>query len=298
MHSVLLDKKQEFKSEIKWLRPSGDEYVSEVSISPILGASGEIIFFVGLARDITKLKDVDRMKTEFISLASHQLRTPLSTMSWYVEMLKGEELGKLNAEQMDLVKQIDDSTKRMIDLVGSLLNVSRLESGRIIIEPLRTDFKELSKGVLADLKSKITGKNIKVEEIYDKDLNVILDFRMIRNVVLNLLSNAVKYSPMGSTIKLKAYLKDDRLYCFVKDQGYGIPKKDYSKIFNKFFRASNITKYDTDGNGLGLYLCKSIITASGGEIWFESTLGEGTTFAFWIPMKGIPPKKGEVYLDS
>lgn len=296
---TILTEKKVFVGEFNNVRKNGEHYVAEVNVTPILDTSGEVLFFVGIERDVTRAKEVDRMKTEFISLASHQLRTPLSAIRWYVEMLLAGDAGKLSDPQKDFVLSIDKSTNRMIDLVNGLLNISRIESGRIIIDPKKIVFKELIMGVKEDIQVKLKEKEITLIVNMHEDLpKVNLDYKLIRNVFINLLTNAIKYSPPKTTVTILVSKKKDDIIVQISDEGFGIPESEQGKVFQKFFRAANAVKVETDGNGLGLYLVKAIIDSSGGKIWFKSVIGQGSTFWFSLPIKGVPAKKGEVTIDS
>jgi PAS domain S-box-containing protein len=296
---IISIQKQAYQGEFLNKRKNKETYYAEATVSPVLNESNEVLFYVGVERDVTKLKEVDRMKTEFISLASHQLRTPLSAIKWYLEMLLAGDAGKLTAQQEDFVSNINISNERMIDLVNALLNVSRIESGRIIIEPHPTNVNDLIEGVINEVNVRAREKKIKIVMSVQKGVPLVkMDPRLIRNALMNLLTNAVKYSPNNTEIAVKA-VKDKEFVIFeVTDHGYGIPKEDQEKVFSKFYRGKNIVKFDTNGNGIGLYLVKSIIKASGGDIWFESVVNHGSTFWFKIPIVGVPAKQGEVTLED
>lgn len=295
--TIKVDKKT-FTADITNKRKNGEKYIASASIAPVLDANDEVLFFVGIERDITKAKEVDRMKTEFISLASHQLRTPLSAMRWFSEMLLAGDAGELNSEQKDFVNNIYESNQRMIGLVNSLLNISRIESGRIIVDPEPTNLLDLVKSILSELEIRVKEKNINVLTSMNEGIGEInIDPKLIGEVYKNLLTNAIKYSPEGSEITIFISEKDGDVISQVSDTGYGIPKGEQHKMFQKFFRAENAVAHETDGNGLGMYLVKAIVESSGGKIWFESEEGEGTSFWFSLPKAGVESKEGEVHIS-
>ena len=290
-------KKKMFIGEFRNKRRNGQEYIAAANVAPVLNKKGEVIYFVGIERDITKEKEIDQMKTDFISLASHQLRTPLSAMRWFLEMLLNGDMGKLTKKQREVVKDIEESNDRMIELVNGLLNISRIESGRIIVEPEMVDLKELVEDVVKDLEEYIRSKKQTVVVSVHPDLPKIkLDPKLIRQVYLNLISNAVKYTPEGGEINVFVSKKGKEIVSQISDNGFGIPKEEQDKIFKRFFRASNVVKKEVGGTGLGLYLARAVVESSGGKIWFKSQEGKGTTFWFTLPMKGMKKKKGEVRL--
>ena len=212
-------------------------------------------------------------------------------------LLEGD-VGKLKTDQAEFVTNIAQSTKRMIDLVGSLLNISRLESGRIIVNPQPTNLAQLISVVVEDLHTDLKSRHQKLTIDIDPTLpSINLDERMVSQVYMNLLTNAIRYSPNGGEISVKVRRDGDDILSEVKDSGYGIPADEQKKIFERFFRASNVMKIETDGTGLGLYLIKIIVDSSGGRVWFKSTEGKGTTFSFTLPVKGMEAHKGDVQLD-
>jgi signal transduction histidine kinase len=181
----------------------------------------------------------------------------------------------------------------MIELINSLLNVSRIDMGVFAIVPEPCDFSEISDSVLAELMPSIKEKNMVIKKDYDKKLGKInADPKLTRILFQNLLSNAVKYTAEKGNIFVSTKKQGDDVLITVKDTGYGIPKKDQPRIFEKLFRADNIRDKETDGTGLGLYIIKSITEQSGGKIWFESEENKGTTFYVRLPLSGMKPKEG------
>ncbi len=245
-------------------------------------------------RDIAHVREVDKAKTEFVSLASHQLRTPLTSVSWFTEMLLNQEVGGLNEKQKEYLSEIYIGNKRMIDLVDDILNTSRIDMGTLIIEPKIIDLPEIAESVLEELAPLLNDKEIKVEKKFEDALPEIkADPEHMRIVIQNLISNSLKYTPPGGLIEVSLGREKNNALIKITDNGYGIPKEQQSKIFTKMFRADNIRSKDTEGTGLGLYIAKAIVKQSGGRIWFESEENKGTTFYVSFPMKKFAVEKKE-----
>ncbi len=296
--TIKIDKKP-FSGEIYNHRKNGQKYIAEVHIYPILNSQDEVVFFVGIERDATVAREIDRMKTEFVSFASHQLRTPLSAMKWFSEMLLSGDAGKLNPQQSEFVSNIYQSNERMIKLVKNLLDISRIESGRIIIDPVPSDISQLINNIVTEVIVKAQEKQQSIViKVSSKLPQINLDPELIKNVFQNLLTNAIKYTPQKGKITISVAKKGDQILCQVVDNGYGIPKEELSQIFSKFFRASNIQKIETEGTGLGLYIVKAVVESSGGQVSVKSIIGKGSTFSFTLPIKGVPPKKGDIHLGA
>ncbi len=284
--------KKTFEGELVNHRKSGEKYVALSVISPILDKRGNVAFFLGIERDISREKEIDRMKTDFVSLVTHQLRTPISGVRWSLGILKDE--GNLNDVQKVALKNAIDSNLHMEELVRVLLNISRIESGRIKIEPELADLKKLCEEVIKELCPLTEEKSIvvSVTSAYDQLINV--DTGMIKEVYKNLLTNAIKYSESGSKISVRIAKVKEEVVVNVSDSGVGIPIGEQSRIFEKFYRASNVVKKVLEGTGLGLYLTKQIVEIAGGKIGFESEVGIGSTFWFSLPVSGMKFKEGSI----
>lgn len=293
MWETIKEEKKVFQGEINNVRKNGAEYVVLANIFPVLSNAGDVLFFVGIERDITKEKEIDKAKTEFVSLASHQLRTPLSTINWYAEILLSGDAGEIKGEQRSYLEEIYKGNQRMVELVNSLLNVSRIELGTFVVEPKNINIVEIAQESLSQFAVEIKKKKLKLKKTVKKDLPMVkADPKLMRIVFDNLLSNAVKYNFEGGSIGLKIGVKNRNIEIVVSDTGMGIPEEQHSSIFTKLFRADNVRGSNTEGTGLGLYIVKAIVEHTGGKITFKSKQNKGATFYISIPLKGMQKKKG------
>jgi signal transduction histidine kinase len=246
-----------------------------------------------ILHDITREKTIDRLKTEFVSVSAHQLRTPLASLRWSLETLSQGRLGQLNLKQKEILQKAKDSIERMLKLINELLDVVKIEEGKYISKISSFSFEEVLKDVIKDYQSKIKEKELKFElKLPSKKLPKLKgDKAKISLVLQNLLENAVRYTFPGGEITVSLNLKGNELEFSIRDTGIGIPKEVQKHIFTKFFRSPNAIKMEAKGSGLGLFVSKNIVKAHGGKIWFESEEGKGTTFYFTLPIKWKPPKK-------
>lgn len=261
-------------------------FVFKVMTEKIFGKDKEYLGTMKIFYDLTREKMIDKMKSEFISIAAHQLRTPLSAIKWVMQMVLDEDAGKLNKEQQDLLTKGFQSNERMITLVNDLLDVSRIEDGRYQFDFKEGNFEDIVEAVIENIEKMIAKNHIKfIIEKSDKLPSVIFDKERIKIAFQNLLDNAIKYTPEYGSVILKISEEKGYLKISIKDDGVGIPKEDQGKLFSKFFRASNVVRMETEGTGLGLFISKNIIERHGGTISIQSEEGRGTEIIFTIPIK-------------
>ncbi|MFA6000435.1 MAG: HAMP domain-containing sensor histidine kinase, partial [Candidatus Paceibacterota bacterium] len=236
-----------------------------------------------------QLKELDRQKDELISIVSHQLATPVTSVKWYIEMMLDGDTGKLTAEQQKQLTTMQGVTGDLADLVGMILDVSRLQLGKMKVDRTDLDLSTFFRDILAIIEPKAAEKKVKFLKSLPKELpTAMLDKRLMRMTLENLLTNAVKYTPAGGEAELKVWVEGKKLHYTVRDTGCGIPKSEQPRMFEKLYRATNVRT--VDGNGFGLFVAKGAVEAQGGSIRFESAEGKGTTFYVEIPVI----KKGEM----
>lgn len=237
-----------------------------------------------LRRTNEKLRQLDETKDDFISMASHQLRTPLTSVKGYISMVLDGDVGKISAAQRKLLDQAFISSQRMVFLIADLLNVSRLKTGKFVIEPKPTNLAEVVESELRQLQETAKGRDLKLLFQQPKSFpSLNLDETKIRQVIMNFCDNAIYYTPAGGTITVGLTDKPDSVEFTVVDNGIGVPKAEQHHLFSKFYRAGNAKKARPDGTGLGLFMAQKVIVAQGGAIIFTSEENKGSTFGFSFP---------------
>ncbi len=258
--------------------------ILRIKTDPVLDKTGEFLGYVKSLHDITTEKEIDRLKSEFVSTVSHELRTPLTSIKGYIDLLLEEEAGKVNQTQQEFLRIVKQNNDRLVNLINDLLDVSRIESGRVHLKIKPQDINDILTEVIDTFK---TLANQKKQILKFKNLNnlpkVAADRDRLSQVVTNLISNAIKYTPTGGTIEIETTRENGLIEVYVTDTGIGISTEDQESLFTKFFRVDTSLTRDVGGTGLGLSICKTIIELHGGKIWVNSALGKGSTFAFSIP---------------
>jgi len=258
---------------------------------------GKVVGGVGTFRDISEERSMVHAKSEFVTLASHQLRTPISAIAWVSELLLSGDIGKLSGEQRAQIDSIYKSNRRMAELVSEMLTVSSLDLDALPVIPQKIDIASVCADVIKEQKMIYKDKETIIKERYDAALpRISCDNEVTRLILRHLLSNAMKYTPKGGEVTVRIEKKYDEkilpdsrgsIVITVTDNGYGIPENVTNKIFTKFFRAKNIIHKDTDGTGLGLYIVKAVLDYVGGRVTFSSHEESGTTFTVLLPLEGM-----------
>jgi signal transduction histidine kinase len=267
-------------------------YISKIYDNPELVVISEVVIVIMLLivgnliiRFVNQVIRLNKMKSEFVSVASHQLRTPLSAIKWETELLLSKFKKGLNKKQLKNIENIDMLSIRMIRLVNDLLDVARIDQKRLILKKEPVDLFKIVDEIVSETVPFASSRNIEIVLSCPKvNSKIIGDAARLKMVVENLLNNAIKYTTNRGKIEIKLVKKDNVLVFSVKDNGVGIPEEQQDRVFEKFFRSDNIVKYQTEGTGLGLYISKSIISQLGGTIWFQSVENLGSIFSFSLPI--------------
>ena len=278
--------------EVRSKRKDGVMIYLSLSVSPIRDVEGRIIGFLRVAKDITekkryerRLKELDKMKSDFVSNVSHELRTPLTAIKGSVDNMLDGLTGSLNEKQVRYLARIKSNTDRLSRLINDLLDLSRIESGRVEVRPTIVPLAALAEEVAEHLKALAAEKMIQIEvPSPDRGLTVWADRDKVTQILMNLIGNAVKFTPQEGKVTVameKNGIEDVRIS--VADTGPGILPEETNKIFVKFYQVANIEKQRPKGSGMGLAISKALVEMHGGKIWVESDLGRGSTFYFTLP---------------
>lgn len=238
-----------------------------------------------MLHDLSKEEDLERMKLDFISMASHELKTPLTSIIGYLSVFINENKEKISNDEIDLLEKSLISSQQLLTLVQNILSVNKIERDQMAVTPQSVDYQAILKKVVEDLQNQAKQKNITLtlslpQEVLPK---VMADPIRIAEVVTNLVANSINYTNAGGKIDISTQITPVEATTIISDTGIGIPKEAIPHLFNKFFRVSNTTQQAAKGTGLGLYIAKSIINRLGGKIWVESEIGKGSKFYFTLP---------------
>ena len=272
---------------LRWRASDGTTRYLESYATPILDATGAVIGFRGADRDVSDRKQAEAMKSDFVSFVSHQLRTPLSGVSWMLEL--AAETPGLSPDAAAYVGEARESATRLIRLVNDLLDISRLESGRLAITPEVIHLGDVVEDVIKELKPFIEEKHLELTIARNSaEPAVRADRQLMRQAVTNLLSNAINYTPDDGSIDVSLSTRDDVVICSFRDSGIGVPKEACPRLFEKFYRADNAVVVESEGTGLGLHLVRLVVEQFGGKVWCDPTCDPGALFIMELPVAYSP----------
>lgn len=267
----------------------GNRYIEDPRIVALVVLFLTLILFIiayTITRSFERLAEAARMKSEFISVVSHQLRSPLTNLKWVIEILMSGKVGKIEDRQAEYFKILRENSVRMGELISDLLTVSKIETTTLPFKKREFSLEKLASELILEFQPFAIASNVTLNFKEPKDLpKVLADFSQIRQVIGNLLDNAIRYTKNRGEVIVKVQERRKNIYFEITDTGVGIPEEDQRYVFQKFFRSKNVLRYQTLGSGLGLFIAKSIIERSGGKIGFKSEENKGTTFWFTLPIK-------------
>jgi len=261
-------------------------FILEITTVPMTAEEKKIGTLV-ILHNVTREKLADRMKSEFVTLAAHQLRTPSSGVKWSLQILLDGDLGKLNEKQRKIIEEAYKTNDKMIRMVRDLLNVAQIEEGKYLSKIVLSNIEDIIQSIVDVYKKEIEKRKIKFEFKKPKEQlpKLMLDVEKIEIAIKNIFDNALKYTLPGGRVSIFLKRDEKEIEVQIQDTGVGIPQEQQRKVFTKFFRGTNVIKIETEGTGLGLFMSKNIIEAHGGRIWFESNESKGSSFYFTIPVK-------------
>lgn len=286
----------------------GQQYIQDpqTTLIFILALTGVLMAMAfTITRSFEQLAEANRMKTEFISIVSHQLRSPLTNLKWGLDYLMTEGKPQQTKEEAGYFQILKENVGRMHEMVNDLLTVSRAEQGRLPFEEKEFALEDIIKAVLLEFHSSAIASNVEIKVEGEKVSQIWSDPSLVKHVLANLVDNAIRYAWRGapraekekSRITIRYFETGNKIRCEVEDNGVGIPGKDQKYIFTKFFRSGNAVRHQTEGSGLGLYIVRSLLERAGGQIGFESEENKGSTFWFTLPAKkqnSISPQEKNV----
>jgi PAS domain S-box-containing protein len=296
-------------------RKDGQSFWNDLRVSPVFDDKGELTHFIGFQNDITqrleqerielltqkleneinlmtvekkRLAKLNEIKDDFISIASHQLRTPVTTVKQYLGMLESGIYGELSDKQRDAIRIAERNNERQLVIINELLKIATIDSGKVVLHKRTTDLKKIITSALDDFAPSLQAASIKaITQFDDTPMRITIDKDLMRTVVDNLLDNAIKYSPTGGSVTLSLTETAEDYQLAISDNGIGISEEDHEKIFYKFARSNSATAKNIGGTGLGLYWVKTIIELHGATIAVDSSPGKGSTFTITFPKKSL-----------
>jgi PAS domain S-box-containing protein len=264
-----------------------EERELHVFTAPVSLADGNALGRLFVFRDVTQERAADRLKTEFVSLVSHELRTPLTSIKGYVDLLATGEVGPLTGDQQEFLGVVKQNADRLVSLINDLLDISRIEAGRVMLHPQALSLGPLLQPIVASLRPQADARRQTMTLLAPPDLPVIAgDAGCLAQVFTNLLSNAIKYTPPGGDVQITARAEHGLVHIDVTDTGIGMTPDELDQLFTKFFRSTNRLVREVGGTGLGLAICRSLIELHGGQIVVRSRPGHGSTFSVYLPLAG------------
>lgn len=262
----------------------GREVYIQSRYAPQRGQNDTFLGAIANVRDITEQKREEELQNTFVSVISHELKTPVSIIKGYAGTLQREDANWSKEVMLDGLRVIEEEADRLAHQIQDLLDVSRIQAGGLHLDLIDWSILTLAKDVAQGFAAQ-TDERFEFELRFPDDLPPVhADYERIRMVLTNLVSNAVKYSPDGGTIRIGGWAEEDTAIVYVTDQGIGIPAEEHERVFQRFYRVDNRLRRETQGTGLGLYLTRSIVEAHGGRIWVESQIGRGSRFLFTLPL--------------
>jgi len=259
--------------------------IVDVRVDPVFDDRHAYLGSVCTIRDVTAEREAMQMKNEFVSTVSHELRTPLTSIKGYIDLILDGEAGEVNEIQQEFLSIVKENSDRLVELINDMLDISRIESGRIVLKVQPLDIAERVCGAVNTFKAVLDqqGRSIHVD-VPDELPKAAGDPDRVGQVLINFISNAIKYSPEGGDVYVSADFEDDRVKVGIRDEGIGIAPEDQARLFTKFYRVDSSLTREIGGTGLGLSICKSIIELLGGEVGVDSEQGKGSTFWFTLPL--------------